>query len=295
MEYFNPQVDTNLDNDEFPKNYNQVLKSLELPFNQKEELKEDDFFKVNETPEFANAAMTLGDKLEQVSELMLPGRSNDENDLYNEKEDLYSQTLSGLRHELQDSIVAKKQNAVGIALRIFKKIQGIELSHNHTLDTKGVDISEVDSENQNLPEHLRTTDDMSSDEIVQTLKLLKNSLDDSTSPSLSHIKDLHKKGLLGQSNELAKQVVNTESDDFFEVTKNLEGIYEELERKENAMIDLQNTYDTKLNLLKYDQSTSKIDLQNKEAARVLEEKVLQAYKEYQRDLLAKAQAEASQG
>jgi len=295
MEYFNPQVDTNLDNDEFPKNYNQVLKSLELPFNQKEELKEDDFFKVNETPEFANAAMTLGDKLEQVSELMLPGRSNDENDLYNEKEDLYSQTLSGLRHELQDSIVAKKQNAVGIALRIFKKIQGIELSHNHTLDTKGVDISEVDPENQNLPEHLRTTDDMSSDEIVQTLKLLKNSLDDSTSPSLSHIKDLHKKGLLGQSNELAKQVVNTESDDFFEVTKNLEGIYEELERKENAMIDLQNTYDTKLNLLKYDQSTSKIDLQNKEAARVLEEKVLQAYKEYQRDLLAKAQAEASQG
>lgn len=144
-------------------------------------------------------------------------------------------------------------------------------------------------------EHLFVRDS-TKEQLRDELARLKISLDDSTSPSISVIKQLHSQGLIGLDNSKLEEIVNASPEMLNEATEKLEKIYSELENKEKIMIALQNAYESKLN------EYAQLEASNKDFSRekdekikaMLEKEIFEAYIEYQRDLLKSADKEVSQ-
>lgn len=217
----------------------------------------------------------------------LPGRSDSKFDEYNLQEKAYNTTMESLKDELEVSILNQKEDSVKLALKVFEKIQGIELSNSFTLDAKEIDAAQV------------ARDSKGEDVLLQELTKLKLSLEDSTSPSLSYIRDLHKNGLLGlDSSEMIEKVINADPENLREITENLEKIYAELENKEKAMVAIQTAYDRKLQQISSQAEDAQKDLiaeKNERVANLLEKEIFEAYIEYQRDLLRQNDSEAEPG
>ena len=146
--------------------------------------------------------------------------------------------MSTLQDELKFAVKNKKENALSLALQVFNKIQGIELSKITNLD------SGVADEFQNkIDEHeMLRSDESVSQTLKSELYKLRSSLDDKSSPSLSQIKQYHKKGILGLDDEQVHKVIDSDLNDFKEASDHLENIYDELENKEQTMIALSDAY-----------------------------------------------------
>lgn len=173
------------------------------------------------------------------------------------------------------------EQATNIAMQMYAKVQSIQLSGVHTLDADS--ISEA---------ALLDTDE-SRDVVRAELAKLKVSLDDSSSPSVSVIKDLHRQGLLGLDDSHIGQLVNASPEMLIDATDKLERIYSELEAKEQVMVSLQSAYDRKISELALSQTADKDFSRDKDAKvqELLEKDIFEAYIEYQRGLLKATDAE----
>jgi len=150
---------------------------------------------------------------------------------------------------------------------MLNRIQNIELNHTHTLNSSEIDADSIEMADPEFRQKLN-------DEI----KKLKYSLNDSTSPSYSHIKKLHRQGLVGDS-EKTLQLPNASSKVLNEVVDQLDNICEELENKERTMIQLEQAYTHTLENSKTNTSLKRPHEKD------LENEIFEAYLEYQRNLL----------
>lgn len=237
--------------------------------------------------EFSPRSFERDMRQEELHEkLSLPGRGDNKLDEYNLQEKAYNTTLESLKEELEVSIRNQKEDSIELALKVFEKIQGIELSNTFTLDAKEIDSAQI------------ARDSKGDDVLLQELTKLKLSLEDSTSPSFSYIKDLHKKGLLGLDNSGIEKVINADPENLREISENLEKIYAELENKEKAMVAIQTAYDRKLQQISSETENAQKDLiaeKNERVANLLEKEIFEAYIEYQRDLLRQNDSESGSG
>lgn len=191
------------------------------------------------------------------------------NESISNKSHVYKKTLHDLQYELEDSIRDQKEESLGLALEIFDRIKKIQLHHTHTLNSKEINADAIELEDPQFKERLTTE-----------LKKLKYSFDDSTSPTLSYVKDLHRQGLAGDTKSTLA-LPNIDAKDLDKVVTQLEAICDELENKERTMLQLEQAYSHSLS-----QEDSKAPLKNKEGSQeALEAEIFEAYLEYQRGLL----------
>lgn len=188
----------------------------------------------------------------------------------NQRSIVYKKTLHDLQYELEDSIREQKEESLDLALQVFDRIKEIKLHHTHSLNSEEIDADLIEYADPQFKERL-----------ITELSKLKYSLDDTTSPTLSHIKELHRQGLVGDlDNNLS--LLNTDTQEINEVVTQLDNISDELENKEKVMSQLEQAYSHTLNQTKHYQKP----LRNKEGSQeALEEEIFDAYLEYQRGLL----------
>jgi hypothetical protein len=311
--YYSPNTAEVKETVDFNKEYDSRLSQWH--FKEMDLDKDRDFFAVDDEKYDFKDLQNPEDRFLRQEELMLPGRVDDPKDEYNVRERFYGESIDSLKDRLQSLVVEKKQEAVDVAMKIFRKIQSVKLSHSFTLNSKEIDydvlskgiferehkVKKMQKEFLGVEEpnfdNLQLFKGKSADEIVRDIQILKNSLDAQTSPSFSYIKDMHRKGLLGLENSEVDQVVNTEPTDFIELNEKLENIYSELENKEKMMVELQQEYERNLRRIEAEQAKNRNEAEewNKIARDDLEKTIYDAYIEYQRDLLDKAKTEAIQG
>lgn len=173
---------------------------------------------------------------------------------------------------------------MSIAMNIYNKIQNIEMSGIKTLDATPL-----------TNEHLFVRDS-TREQLREELAKLKVSLDDSTSPSISVIKELHSQGLIGLDNTRIEEIINASPEMLEDATEKLERIYSELENKEKIMVALQTAYERKLNEYAQLEASNKDYSKEKDdkMKEMLEKEIFEAYIDYQRDLLKTADKEVSE-
>ena len=152
---------------------------------------------------------------------------------------------------------------------MFDRIKDIKLNHTETLNSKIINYDAIE-----------LADPEFKNKLTQELKKLKYSLDDTTSPSFSHIKELHRQGLAGNS-ALTTSLPNIEAEQLEGVVSQLDDIVQELENKENAMIQLEGLYSKTKDFQTSDYTLKKDD----KTADLLEKEIFEAYLDYQRNLL----------
>lgn len=190
-------------------------------------------------------------------------------DEYNVKESIYNQTLSDLQYKLEESIKGQKEDWIDLAMKIYEKIKKVKLSHSDTLNSSNIDY-----------EIFELNDDNTKDKLNNELKKIKLSLTDKTSPMMSTIKELHRIGMAGDVEDATK-LINTSSKEFELMNSKLEDMYEELERKEQVMIQIQQAYERSLSQTE----NEPIAINETRISDLLEKEIFDAYIEYQRTLL----------
>jgi hypothetical protein len=190
-------------------------------------------------------------------------------DEYNIEELTYNDSLSDLQYKLEQSIKEQKEDCIGLAMKIYNKIKKIKLSHSETLNSSNIDY-----------EVFELNDENTKDKLNNELKKLKLSLTDNTSPIMSTIKELHRIGMVGDTEDTTK-LINSSAEEFELVAGKLEGMYEELERKEQVMVQLQQAYERSLTQAE----NEPLSMDDSKMADLLEKEIFDAYIEYQRTLL----------